>query len=1038
MTTEGNNWQSGMQVRLIHNPLRIGMLTDAEPRARKGRKLYQVRFPDQVDRVYEDQLEPLPEERMNPLDLLADGKLGTPNDLRRTLTHVRLTGRLADIIYSMEATNTDFYAYQFKPVLKLLQTPTNGLLIADEVGLGKTIEAGLIWTELRSRFNLKRLVVLCPAALREKWRDELTNKMGLSPQICDAKELLRILKDEQSQAKGFAIIASTQGLRPPRGWEDEDEKTSNAAELARYLRAMESEERLVDLLVVDEAHHMRNPEAQTNALGQLMRSISEYLVLLTATPIHNYNRDLFSLLNLLDPDTFSRHEDFVEILSTNAPLVRARDLVLKGETSEGELIEILEEAGRSQLLRGNRQLETLLKSLNSNSLQSFTERSRIAHRLETINLLGHAVTRTRKRDVKEWRVVRDPQPEFIEMTDVERVFYDLVTDIVIDYSMDRDINEAFLLVTPQRQMASCMPAALKSWKERRMEIAEDELSGTGADDKKRGKLGPLTTRLVERSNEFVDLDELIKHDSKYERLCDMLQAYFKLHPKAKVIVFSTYRGTLAYLDQRLNKDSISTIVLQGGGTRTKDDVIQEFRSPQGPSVLLSSEVGGEGVDLQFSWVVVNYDLPWNPMRVEQRIGRVDRLGQESDKVLIWNLFYADTVDARIYLRLFDKLDLCRNALGDFEAILGEKVQALTHDLLTGHLTPEQQEERINQTAQALETLKQEEAQLESEAAHLVAYGDYILQQVQAARDMNRWIDGADLFTYVTDFLNIHYPGYGLKEKNAENFEFELSLTAQAKHDLSEFMRTHNLTGQTRIVQTATSSISCRFENRVLAGARSRIESVSQFHPLVRFISNRISETAAQVRPAVSVKLNSNHLDGAISPGTYVLAISLWSVQGLRDVEKLVYEAVDLARAHDLLGEDKSELLASACAAHGQLWLEAKSDCDLDKAHELANNFLLGNLDERFDQFVEEESAQNEDRADIQTRNLERHVQKQRESILNTIEKLKRTGKTKLIPANEGRLKALEERYERQSITIDSRRAVTSRPEDICVSIILIV
>ncbi len=1038
MTIEGDNWQPGMQVRLIHNPLRIGMLTDAEPRVRKNRKLYQVRFPDQVDRVYEDQLERLPEERMNPLDLLADGKLGTPNDLRRTLTHVRLTGRLADIIYSMEATNTDFYAYQFKPVLKLLQTPTNGLLIADEVGLGKTIEAGLIWTELRSRFNLKRFVVLCPAALREKWRDELTNKMGLSPQICDAKEMLRILKDDQAHAKGFAIVASTQGLRPPRGWDDEDEKTSNAAQLARFLQSMESEERLCDLLVVDEAHHMRNPEAQTNSLGQLMRAVSEYLVLLTATPIHNYNRDLYSLLNLLDPDTFSRHEDLVEILSANEPLVRARDLVLSGSATETELVEILETAGRNRLLQGNRQLETLLKGLTPSSLQSFTEKSRIAHRLETINLLGHAITRTRKRDVKEWRVVRDPQPEFIEMTEVERDFYDLVTDIVIDYSLDRDINEAFLLVTPQRQMASCMPAALKSWKERRMEIPEDQLSGTDADENKKGKLGPLTTRLVERSTEFVDLDELIENDSKYNRLCDMLEAYFELHPKAKVIVFSTYRGTLAYLDQRLNEDGISTIVLQGGGTRTKDDIIKEFRSPQGPSVLLSSEVGGEGVDLQFSWVVVNYDLPWNPMRVEQRIGRVDRLGQESDKVLVWNLFYANTVDARIYQKLYDKLDLCRNALGDFEAILGEKVQELTRDLLTGHLTAEQQEERINQTAQALETLKQEEAQLESEAAHLVAYGDYILQQVQAARDMNRWINGGDLYTYVTDFLNIHYPGYVLKEKDATNFEFELSLTAHAKHDLNEFMRVNNLAGQTRLTQAATSTTPCRFENRVLAGARSRTESISQFHPLVRFISNKISETATQVRPAVSVKIQSSHLDGAIAPGVYVLAVSLWSVQGLRDVEKLVYEAIDIAAPEDLLGEDKAELLASGCAAHGELWLEAKNECDFQLAHQLANDVLLGTLDELFDRFVEEESAQNEDRADIQTRNLERHIEKQRETILNTIEKLKRTGKTKLIPANEGRLKALEERYERQKIAIDSRRTVNSRPEDICVSVISVV
>src|SRR5690606_10948814 len=112
--------------------------------------------------------------RLSPLDMLESRRLGRPIDLRRTLTHVKLSGRLANVIYSMEATNTDFYAYQFKPVLKILESPSNGILIADEVGLGKTIEAGLIWTELRSRFDMRRLLVLCPAALREKWRRELS------------------------------------------------------------------------------------------------------------------------------------------------------------------------------------------------------------------------------------------------------------------------------------------------------------------------------------------------------------------------------------------------------------------------------------------------------------------------------------------------------------------------------------------------------------------------------------------------------------------------------------------------------------------------------------------------------------------------------------------------------------------------------------------------------------------------------------------------------------------------------------------------
>ena len=1037
MTLSTEKLQLGMQVRLRNDPFRVGVVTNARPLDRNGRRLWQVLFPGITERVPEDQLEPLPEVRMNPLDLLAQKKLGTPEDLRRTLTHVRLTGRLADIIYSMEATNTDFYAYQFKPVLKLLQTPTNGLLIADEVGLGKTIEAGLIWTELRSRFNLNRLVVLCPAALREKWRDELVHKMGLSPVICDAKETLRILEDRQAHARGFTIISSIQGLRPPRGWEDAEDNLSNAALLARFLQNMESEERLVDLLVVDEAHHMRNPETRTNELGQLMRGVSEYSVLLTATPVHNKNRDLFSLLHLLDPDTFDRHEDFTEILNANAPLVRARDLVLNGKATTDELISTLSETKDSPLLRGNRQLETLLNEITDETLNSLPNRSRIAYRLETINLLGHAVTRTRKRDVQEWRVVREPTPEFIPMTAMEREFYDAVTDIVIKYSLERDISENFLLVMPQRLMASCMPAALKSWRDRSLDIPEDQLSGTAEDDQRRQQLGPLTEELVDHSDEFVGFDELKINDSKYARLRDMLHEFFKKNPKDKVIVFSTFRPTLAYLADRLDDDGISSIVLQGGGSRTKDDIIREFRSPEGPSILLSTEVGGEGVDLQFSWVVINYDLPWNPMRVEQRIGRVDRLGQDSDKVLIWNLFYKDTVDARIYERLYDKLDLCRNALGDFEAILGEEINKLTHDLFTGYLSPEQQEQRIDQTAQALETMKHEEERLESEAAHLVAYGDYILQQVQAARDMNRWINGTDLLNYVNDFLNIHYRGCEIKEVDSKNYEYELLLATQAKFDLSEFIREKKLTGQTRLDQSTTTPVVCRFENRVFAGVNSSKEIISQFHPLVRFISNRITETAAQIRPAVSVRISTRDIGTPFTPGVYLLAAFLWSIQGLRDVEKLVHEAVFLERPEELLGEDKAERLASVCALNGKLWLEAKSECNLCHAHKIANERLYGTLEERFNRYVEEERAQNEDRADIQERNLERHVSKQRETIRGVLERYREDGRTRLIPATEGRLRALDERYKHRKLVIDSRRKVTDRSEDICVAVVLI-
>ncbi|MGI6616259.1 MAG: hypothetical protein ACOX30_09685 [Dethiobacteria bacterium] len=133
-TTE-NKMQEYERVRLLHDPSRIGILTGRDKK-RRNRVLLQVQFTDGIRWVPASQLEKVGDVRLSPLDMLENKKLGRPVDLRRTLTHVKLAGRLADVIYSMEATNTDFYAYQFKPVVKILESPSNGLLIADEVGLG--------------------------------------------------------------------------------------------------------------------------------------------------------------------------------------------------------------------------------------------------------------------------------------------------------------------------------------------------------------------------------------------------------------------------------------------------------------------------------------------------------------------------------------------------------------------------------------------------------------------------------------------------------------------------------------------------------------------------------------------------------------------------------------------------------------------------------------------------------------------------------------------------------------------------------------
>lgn len=1023
-------------VRLVHDPTRIGVLTGREQLSR-GRRRLQVQFTDGICWKPENQLERISSPRLSPLDMLESKKLGRPLDLRRTLTHVKLSGRLADVIYSMEATNTDFYAYQFKPVIKILESPTNGVLIADEVGLGKTIEAGLIWTELRSRFDMHRLMVICPAALREKWRYELSSKMGVTARICNANEVLSTLEDKESQARGFAIIASIQGLRPPKGWEEEDTKKA-AAKLANFLMSKENEDKLIDLLVIDEAHHMRNSETQTNELGQLCKNVADYSVFLTATPIHNRNADLFSLLHLLDPDTFSRTDAFTQILEANAPLVQARDLLLGSNVDAGKLRNLLQVARNHPLLRSNRQLSMIEESdLSSEHLQRRDIRSGLAYRLETVNLLAHVVTRTRKKDVKEWRVIREPYPEFVNLQPVEKKYYDLVTEVVIEYALKHSANERFLLAQPQRQMSSSMAASLRSWQKRLIELEEmDESGDPDEDEKKQKMLGPLAQEIVRRSRSYVELDHLINVDSKYRRLKHILTNFLRERPKEKIIIFSTFIATLDYLAERLEGEGVSSIQLKGGQKETKDEIINRFSQPDGPSVLLSSEVGGEGVDLQFSHVLINYDLPWNPMRLEQRIGRVDRLGQEAEKILIWNILYENTIDARIYKRLYDKLDLCRIALGDFEAILGDAIRKLEIDLLSGRLTVEQQERRINQTAQALENLRLEEQQLEQNAASLVAYGDYILNHVQAARELNRWISGRDIQRYVSDYLRLNYPGCELRQIESGSPVYEIELSNKAKIDMREFIKRQKLSVTTRLT-SASYPIRCRFENRVVGPINRFEEVISQFHPLVRMVSARIKESDEQLTPAVALVLNHSTVEGLVQKGTYVLAVVKWSFRGLQDIEKLAYIATSLDRPNEILEFDDAERLAVAAIADGEDWLEACNLVNLNQAYHVANEVLLGRLDNEYEVFLRDLKARNEDRADLQLQTLEQHYRRQSDKFNEILQKHRLYGRDALVKATEGRIRALKNRVDQQRLRVENRRKIRSESEEIAIAIIQI-
>ncbi len=674
----------GDKVRLKANPGRIGILGN-ETDGPESRRRVLVNFLDGNEQfVLEASLEKVEKETPGPYAMIARGRYGRVDDLRGAVTYYRLSGKLANLIYSLNTTNTQFFAYQFKPVLHFLDSPCRGILIADEVGLGKTIEAGLIWTELRARMDARRLLVVCPAMLREKWQMELSDRFGVQAEIVDAADLLKKLQTVRERPQdGFALIASMQGLRPPRGWDDKKEPSkSESAKLARFLDEAELDDPLLDLVVIDEAHYLRNRETQTHRLGALLRHVAQNMVLLSATPIQLRSSDLFNLLNLLDEDAFPYEYSFAQTLEANAPIVHLRDRLLASSMTQDDFLDALRESLDTRIFSDNAQIEYLIDNPPSDEvLDSPRGRSEIAERLDRINPLAKVVTRTRKRDVQEMRVVREPIAIKAKMNPIEEAFYLAVTDKVRAFCEDLEISTGFMLTIPQRQMSSCMAAACLGWAEKMGKGADEELDetvfeafgDTDAVTEKPLKLGPLLVELVKVARSVGDYKALRQSDSKYAELLKYLRSYWRSNPRRKVVLFSFYRHTLNYLSERLIEDGIKSVLVYGG--MDKHAALQKFANLDGPDILLSSEVASEGVDLQFSSLLINYDLPWNPMRIEQRIGRIDRIGQEAKKILIWNFMYADTIDDRVYVRLLERLNIFERALGSIEAILEKRSES---------------------------------------------------------------------------------------------------------------------------------------------------------------------------------------------------------------------------------------------------------------------------------------------------------------------------------------------------------------------------
>ena len=462
--------RKGMQVHVWSRPEEKGVVT-GERRTTGSKEYVEVDFGGK--RIFEpESILEISSTEASLEALIERGEYSGPSELQRILVHTKISGDLTNILYSMESSQTDFYPHQFKPVLKFLDSPNSRLLIADEVGLGKTIEALYIWKELQAREQASRLLIVCPAMLRTKWEADLRRRFGIRSQAVNAKGLLSLLKQpwDSSSGNGFVVIASLEAIRTPSDYLDENNETSRAR-LGRQLEdsSASSDASLFDLVIIDEAHYLRNPGTANQRLGQLLRDASQHLVLLTATPIQIRSENLFHLLRIVDPERFVSLDSFDELIKANAPIIKSQRALWKTPPDVRLARTILEEAVTGNFHKGDDTLDELARELqncvNEEQLLTAERRLEMIGHLESRSLIGDYLTRNRKREVFKDRVVRKVQSPTILFSAEERSVYNRVSRTVKEMAAKTTGMAYFALIARQRQMASCMVAALSAWGE---------------------------------------------------------------------------------------------------------------------------------------------------------------------------------------------------------------------------------------------------------------------------------------------------------------------------------------------------------------------------------------------------------------------------------------------------------------------------------------------------------------------------------------------------------------------------------------------
>ena len=456
--------------------------------------------------------------------------------------------------------------YQEETARKVLKRFRGRALLSDEVGLGKTIEASIVLKEYIQRGMVKSALILTPTSLVSQWKEELREKFGLDFPSTD---------DPDYRAKGDGFWRKPFVLA----------SINLAKSKKNFSRVIERE---YDMVIVDEAHHLKNRSTLNWKLVNTLKK--RFLLLLTATPVENNLMELYNLITLLKPGQLKTSSEF------------RKEFMTRGDPTDPQ---------------NRRRLKTLLGEVmirNTRALANIGLPPRFAHTIRV-----------------------DPSRS-------EKELYERITGLVQDISATVGTGRKLLLKNLLAEAGSS-PHAVNTTLLRM--LSKKDL-------------------LLHHQNEIQAINNLCRSmdDTRKSR---MLLKLIRSSSE-KIIIFVKYLGTLDHLSDFLSWNKIPHALFHGGlNNRSKDEQIKRFKEEA--NILLTTEIGGEGRNLQFCHQIINYDLPWNPMKIEQRIGRIHRIGQEKE-VTIYNLCAAGSAEDYILEVLDKKINMFELVIGEIDMILG--------------------------------------------------------------------------------------------------------------------------------------------------------------------------------------------------------------------------------------------------------------------------------------------------------------------------------------------------------------------------------